>query len=148
MRPVCNMHQLVERHTAAVNFLHIVPHGVTVDDVLAPSYWANAWKRFEGKERSTVDFIAEDGSWELYARIVKVGEGKVIFRVLRDWMEPNANAEVPEGYRVEFISENGWRGIDPTGAVIVDKQPERGFALDVVLEHATATAPKRKKAAA
>jgi hypothetical protein len=142
------MHQLVERHTRCINFLHEVPHGVTFDQVRENAYWANAWKRFQGKEMSTVDFIAEDGSWEAQVRIVRVTEGKVEFRVLHEWKEEAAISEVPKGYRVEFISENGWRAFDPNNALVIDKQAQRNWALEAALDHATAAAPKRQKSAA
>jgi hypothetical protein len=145
---VCNPHQIVERQTQSINFLHKVPHGLVLDDVLAHAYWANAWKRFEGKECSTVDFLAEDGTWEAYARVTRVVEGRVTFRILHHWQEDPVSIEIPEGYRVEFLSDNGWRALDPNGTIIIANQPQRGDVMNAALEHATAFAPKRKKVAA
>ena len=150
MSTICSPHQIVEKHVHVVSFFHKVPHGVTPHEVLEPSssYWANAWKRFEGREMSTVEFLAEDGSWDAEVRVLKVEDGKVHFRVLREWREPASDLEVPEGYRVEFIAENGWRAIDPAGTVIKDRMPAKTDVLTAALDHATAYAPKRRKVAA
>lgn len=149
MSTICSPHQIVEKHVHVIQFFLKVPHGVTPQEVLDPasSFWANAWKRFEGREGSTVDFLAEDGSWDAEARVLKVDDGKVHFRILRDWREPASDIEVPKGYRVEFIAEHGWRAIDPAGTVVADRRPAKTDVLTAALDHATAYAPKRNKAA-
>lgn len=150
MSKICSPHEIVEKHVHVVQFFHRVPHGLSPDGVFGDgtTYWANAWKRFEGKESSTVEFLAEDGSWEAEARILKAEPGKVQFRVLRLWREEPTGIETPEGYRVEFIAESGWRAVDPAGSVVIAARAMKAEALTAALDHATAYSPKRKKAAA
>lgn len=149
MTIACTSHQIVERHVAAVNFFHSVPHGVTLDTVIGhgSTYWVNAWKRFEGREGSTLDILAEDGSFDAHARILKVTEGKVTFRLLREWHEERSDLEVPKGYRVEFVAGRGWRALDPASAIVIEARPQKIDALIAALDHATAYAPKRQKVA-
>lgn len=65
------------------SFTHIAKHGETIDDVLAPSYWAHVapqMSRFD-----IVEVIADDGSYEVVFRVISAEKSAMKFRVLAVW---------------------------------------------------------------
>lgn len=136
--PVCSPHALRDRHSVCLDMVHIVPSGLSLDDVLAPSYWRNAWKVLERKEMSTIELISDDNTWEARVRVLAVSEGVVKLRVVSKW-EPEKKAgpkpAAPDGYRVEFISGKGWRAVDPAG-VEIGTEPTEPEAITLAQAHA------------
>lgn len=108
----------------------VVPAGVTLKDVLEPSFWAHAATEIDRRFRNhRIEVIAEDGSFDVDLRVLKVGERMVSVRLLRE--APNtkggvadisAEQELP---RIDFVrgrgDNAGWRVLDATGQVYSDR---------------------------
>lgn len=135
-KPVCHAHQIQEEHSVVLTMLHVTPAGVSLDDVLEPSYWANTWKLFENRSNSTIQFIAEDNQWEARVRVLSAKGGVMKFRILSKFEEAVSLKEaVPEGYTVEHMTEKGWRVVDPAGSVIASEEARKSDALTIAVEH-------------
>ncbi len=130
-------------YDAAVMLRYIAPVGHTLDDCRRPDYWRNVVKE-AGQQRilgrhawNRIEILAEDGTWEAELRVLSAGDGLVHTRVLRAWnAETKTEAPAPNGYTVEYISGNGWRAIDPGGAILTEKRTARDDALRAAELHA------------
>lgn len=144
--PACSFHQLQERASAVIQFLHVVPPGISLETALSRDYWRNAWKLLETKPRSTIDLIADDNAWEATVRILSAKDGDVQFRIITEWhAEKVSKAAIPEGYRVEHMTGKGWRALDPVGVIVVEGVPVEAEAVASAQEHATAPAAKKSR---
>lgn len=136
----CAPHDLMERQSAVVSFLHVVPGGVTLDQALAETYWRNAWKLLEHKRNSTIDLLADDGAWEATVRVVSSGGPHVRFRVLSRWAAPKPQ-QVPAGYAVQHLPREGWRVLAPDKSVLASGEPGEHEAVEAAVAHARRFAP-------
>ena len=130
---------------AAIIYRYIAPPGVSLDDCLKPDYWRNnirelARAREPGKPAfNRLEILASDGTWEADVRVMDAADGLVTLRLLRRWpeaaVEKQPEQPVPEGYRVEFIDNNGWRALEPGGTTLTEKRTTRDEALRRAIEH-------------
>ena len=141
---------------ASITWRYLAPAGVTLEMCQAPDYWGNcvrelAQQRVFGRNSwNKIELIAEDGTWEAELRVLSVKDGLVHTRVLRVWPEQPAiaakpaapPAQVPAGYTVEHIPENGWRALDRKGNVIIEKQSVEDDALKAAITHAKKASSK------
>lgn len=130
---------LKQKHSALLEFVHIVPPGVTLETALSSSYWRNAWKVLEGKKYSTIDLLADDGSFDVTVRILDATATSMEFRVVREWepkRAPGRKPNVPNGYTVEHLPDQGWRAVAPDGTVLIEKKASEDDALKAALNHA------------
>ncbi len=130
---------------AALFWRHVVPPGVTLEMVRRPDYWRNvvrecAQSRVAGRTPwNRLEVICEDGTWEAELRILSAADGLVQTRVIREWhaeAKPGRKPQVPEGYVVEFIRDNGWRALDPNGVVLSSRLPVEDDAIRAAATHA------------
>lgn len=132
------------KSSAVLEFFHVVPSGISLETALGASYWRNAWKVLEDKKYSTINLIADDGAFDVTARLLAIDAHSVEWRVLREWepkRAPGRKPSVPEGYVVEHLPGDGWRAVAPDGSVLVAKKASEDDALRAALTHS-------KKAAA
>jgi hypothetical protein len=132
---------------AAITYRYIAPLGVTLDEVMVPTYWRNNIRdlsrtREPGKSAfNRIEILAADGTWEADVRVMDAADGIATLRLLRVWPENGANAakepevSAPDGYRVEFIENNGWRALEPGGNMLIEKRTTRDEALKRAQEH-------------
>lgn len=107
----------------------IAPSGTTLDDVAAPTWLRHYAKSF--RKNDLVEIVAEDGSFDVIARVVSVLSGQVRLRPLFAWADNVAPVETrtegaasaPDGVSVDFNSKQGWRVVADAGDVIA-----KGFA--------------------
>jgi hypothetical protein len=132
---------------ASMTWRYTAPAGHSLQDCLRPDYWQNSVREL-GMQRvlgrhafNRIEILAEDGTWEAELRVMSIDKGLVTTRLLRKWFaEKSASSDAPElsapaGYKVEHITGNGWRALDPKGQILIEKQTERGKALLVAVEH-------------
>lgn len=113
---------------------------------MKPDYWRNnirelARGRETGKPAfNRIEIMAADGTWEADLRVMEAADGLATLRLLRRWPEvATAKAEpveAPDGYRVEFIDNNGWRALEPGGHTLTEKRTTRDEAMRRAVEHA------------
>jgi len=113
---------------------------------MKPDYWRNnirelARGRETGKPAfNRLEILASDGTWEADLRVMEAADGLVTLRLLRRWpeslVEKQPEQPVPEGYRVEFIDNNGWRALEPGGHTLTEKRTTRDEAMRRAVEHA------------
>ena len=127
------------------SFFAVVPHDVTIDDVLAPRFWAHHVARLP--IHSIVEVVSVDGQFDLEMRVVSSGIGFVKMRVLRRWERtelPKADKvpevtmdDLPEGYEVSFAPKKMWRAFikDPLQE-IRSGLASREHAIAAAIEHA------------
>lgn len=142
--PVCQPHDIKERNSALVSFFHIVPAGISLDQVLAPSYWRNAWKMFERRVHSTIDLVADDGAWEAKVRVTAVAENVVRLRVLSRWTPEAPIKEAPDGVKIEHLPSFGWRAVAADGVTLAEGLPSRDEAIAAASTSGRASAAPRK----
>ena len=125
---------------AAVQLRYMVPADHAADDLLRPDYWRNVTReagqqRVPGKHAwNTIRALAEDGSWMLDLLVISVRDGVVHVRELARWDWRGTEA-APTGYTVEHIRDNGWRAIEPGGAVIAERRTSRDEAVIEAKKH-------------
>jgi hypothetical protein len=146
-KPAASPHQLQDSRSVKLELFHVVPSGLSLDAVLDPSYWRNAWKVLDGKTNSTIELVAEDGAWEAMARVLSAKDGIVKLRVVSKWEADRSKASVPDGFKVEFIPGKGWRALDTDNTVIVDGEPAEADAIAAAVARAKKYAAPRKSAA-
>jgi len=130
----------------SMTYRYMAPLGHTLEMVSHPEYWKNNARECKHTRISSrnawnkIEVIAMDGSWEAELRIMAVSEaGHVETRCIREWQEagkPGRKPQLPEGYKVEIIPEQGWRALDRFGAIIAQKLPIESKALEAALDHA------------
>jgi hypothetical protein len=130
---------------AAVTWRYLAPGGHTLEMCQRPDYWRNC-SREVGQQRvlgrhawNRIEIISEDGTWEAELRVLSVANGLVQTRLLREWtapQKPGRKPNVPDGYKVEHISGNGWRALDAHGAPVVVNQTTEDDALRAAYAHA------------
>ena len=127
-----------QRSSSILEFVIIVPGGVSLDTALSASYWRNAWKVMENRRYSEVTFISDDGAFDVTARLLAIDATTVEWRVIREW-EPKRAAgrkpNVPDGYVVEHLPGDGWRAVAPDGSIIVAKKSTESDALSAALTY-------------
>lgn len=130
---------------AAISYRYIAPPGLTLEDCLKRDFWRNnarelARSREPGKPSfNKIEILASDGSWEATVRVMEVADGLAELRLLHRWpeqaIEKVAETPPPDGYRVEFIEDNGWRALEPGGTMLTEKRTTRDEALRRAIEH-------------
>lgn len=130
---------------AAVTWRYFAPPGVTLEMCQRPDYWRNCLREL-GQQRvngrhawNKIEIIAEDGTWEADLRVLSVSDGLVRTRLLREWnapARPGRKPNVPEGYIVEHVPNNGWRALDPKGAIIAANLTIEDDAVRAAATHA------------
>ena len=112
--------------------------------------WRNAWKVLEHRILSTIDLVAEDGEWEASVRVLQATPTVMKFRVLSQWQPDAKDAarKAPDGVKVEFITEAGWRALFGDGTVIAERLPTRLDAIDAACAHVRPMTPPQPKKAA
>lgn len=130
---------------AAATWRYMAPPGHSLEMCQRPDYWRNCLREL-GQQRiggrhawNKIEIIAEDGTWEAELRVVAVGDGLVQTRLLREWSAPKTPGRkpaLPDGYRVEHIEGNGWRALDPNGAIVRDKLQTEEMAVRAASQHA------------
>lgn len=130
---------------ASLTWRHIAPVGITLEHVTDLTYWKNVTREL-GQSRvvgrnpfNKIEVIAEDGTWEAVLRVLSVQDGLVRVRVLSHWeaeRRPGRKPNLPDGYVVEFIPQNGWRALDPKGGIIAAGEALEDDALRAAASHA------------
>lgn len=131
-------------YDACVTWRYFAPAGVTLEMVQRPDYWRNVTREL-GQQRITgknawnkIEVLAEDGSWEAELRVLSVEAGLVHTRVIREWTPkatPGRKPNLPDGYIVEHVPNNGWRALDPNGEPIASKKPTEEDAIRAAAAH-------------
>ncbi len=62
-----------------------VPAKFTLDDFLDPSFWRHITFL---RPNDRLELVAEDGSWDVDARVVSASPGFAVLRALREWRAP------------------------------------------------------------
>ena len=131
---------------AAVQMRYMVPADHAPDDLLRPAYWKNVTReagqqRVPGKHAwNTIRALCDDGSWMIDLLIISVATDAVHVRELTRWDWRSTKA-APAGYTVEHVRDNGWRAIEPGGAVIAEKLTARDNAVGAAEAHAEKVRP-------
>lgn len=125
------IHDVRDATSVRVMFHVKVPKEIKLEQALSKPFWSNAYKLLERKPLSLVELIAEDGSWEAEVRVLAVDDvGNIRFRILRHWQAQEIKKDaLPKGYRVEFVRDNGWRCIDPSGQQVGGYEPAETDAV-------------------
>lgn len=131
---------------ASITWRYIAPAGHTLEMCQVAEYWRNnakecAQSRISGiNPWNKIEIIAEDGSWEAVLRILSVKDGLVETRLLSQWPASPAKTErkpeLPKGFRVEHVANNGWRTFDTYNEVIAQKLATEVQAIEAAIEHA------------
>ena len=83
-----------------------IPSKFTIDDVFDPSFWRHA-NMLRPNDR--LELVAEDGSWDLDARVVNASAGFAVLRLLRVWKAPTEALQGDVGEpTVAFVPQSGW----------------------------------------
>jgi hypothetical protein len=127
-----------------------VPPGWTIEELLDPNAWAHHISKFHRND--LVEFVAEDGAFDVTARVVDVRDGQVFFRVLLKWTDEAsakaaestdaaASEEPPEGYKVDRTPRTGWRAVRLVdGREVGRHYADRSEAIAAALDHSKAIA--------
>lgn len=100
------------------NFVRIhmsanVPAGTTLEEVLAPTYWANHAYRL--KPGAVIEILSEDFTLDCELRVLEIGPTFAKVRVLRNYTEKavpkkSAPAEVADEVKVDYANKTDrWR---------------------------------------
>lgn len=138
---------------ASITWRYVAPPGVSLEMCQRPEYWSQvtrecSQRRVAGRPSwNRIEIIADDGSWEADLRILAVDApaGRVFTRTIREWHEkkrPGRKASLPDGFRVEHITERGWRVVDDRGVVLISEVTIEQDAVDF----AVAASAKREVA--
>lgn len=135
---------LQPQQDANITWLYFAPPGHTLEMCQRPDYLRNVLRECGQQRQPTkhawnkIEIIAEDGTWEAELRITSVADGLVTTRALRVWRDPKAadKPATPKGYKTEHVPSNGWRSLDPAGAVIVEKKQTEIEAIRAAIDHA------------
>jgi hypothetical protein len=141
----CRPSQLQIAHERRYHFYHVAPASVTLEQVCEPTYWRTVSRDLGRQPWALIEVVCDDGTWEADLRVYAVGDGyaKVRVRAKYEYAGPiGRRPKEPDGYRIEHVSGQGWRAIDPAGDVIVQNQAVRDEAIRIASAHA------RQKAAA
>ena len=143
--PECKPNGIEVLNDAAITLRHIAPPGITLEMVQRPDYWRNVIREV-GQQRivgrhafNRIEVLAQDGSWEAELRVMSAADGLATTRLLREWhapTKPGRKPSLPEGYIVEHIANNGWRGLDPNGAIVAALLTTEDEAIRAVANHA------------
>jgi hypothetical protein len=139
MDPVCAYHEIQETPSAIKQWFHVVAPGTTFEQATDSRYWRNVWQMLQNKQHSTIDLVADDGSWEAKVRVLYVADGIVKFRTIYhlDLASKATKAlDVPPKYRIEHLAKSGWRAIDPAGTVVASNEPTKDDAIRAAAQHA------------
>lgn len=129
---------------ASITWRYLAPAGVTLEMCKRTDYWRNVVReagqtRTGGRQSwNKIEIIAEDGTWEAELRVLSAAEGLVHTRVIREWFataRPGRKPTVPDGFRVEFVPNNGWRALDDHGAVVAERLPVEEDAIRAAAAH-------------
>jgi hypothetical protein len=102
-------------------FVGFVPHGVTIDDVLKPSFWAHVAQRFV-PFRTYIDVIAEDSSW--VARLLVTGADRnwaTVHKIYHHQLTENKQEEPESDFEVNFAPQQKWRIIRKSDREVIQK---------------------------
>jgi hypothetical protein len=128
------------------NHLIPVPPGWTLDELLDPNAWVHHIGKFS--KFDLVEFVEENGAFDVIARVVRVENGQVFFRVLTKVVDSVVVADmqaaaaktaedVPEGYKVDRTPRTGWRVTRiADGREIGRNYANRSEAILAATEHA------------
>ena len=121
------------------------PVGTKLDDVKDPG-WLSHHTR-ELKPDALLEIVAEDGSFDVTARVFVVAPGYVGLRLLSVWQseavdEPEA---VDGDWSYSFAGPQRFRVVAPNGEVFAKDIPTKAEAI-AVMERAKADAAKAKAA--
>ena len=132
------------QHDASITWRYFAPSGVTLDMCQRPDFWRNVTKEL-GQQRvngrhawNKIEILAEDGTWEAELRVLSVSAGLVHTRLLREWhaaVKPGRRPQVPDGYQIEHIPNNGWRVLGPNGAPVATNLPVEDEAIRAASAH-------------
>lgn len=81
MSPINNIYPLA---TGRLTFIATIPHGVKLEDILKPDYWANVTKKLTA-HKSHIEADWEDGTRLVVLRVVGVGTNFAKVRVIQDF---------------------------------------------------------------
>lgn len=123
------------------NYTVYVMPDVTIEDVLAPSFWVEHAKTFRAWPRSLVRVVACSGEWELQLRSADVAaNGAVHMDQLWEWRAPAEKLpELPDRYRVE-LKENGWAVLAPGGILLREGIVRQIVACRIAMNHSHTSA--------
>ena len=127
-----------------------IPRKWSLENVLDPEFW-RLQTRF--KVNDILDLIAEDGTWDVTARVVQADRGGyLVLRLLRVW-RADADAvqsDVTGEAHVELVPNSGWVLFSGDGSPIArfSTQDSANAALANLPEPAAEPAPGAVSAAA
>ena len=102
-------------------FVAFAAHGVTIDDVTEPGYWAHVAEKFQ-PFRTYIDVVAEDGSW--YAKLFVIASERNWAKVDVVYHKSVGKKEVakPESnYDVNFAPAQKWRVVRKSDKEVMAK---------------------------
>jgi len=145
-KPEARPGSLEVAHDAAILWRHIAPAGTSMDDVLEPSYFRNnirecVQQRVPGRNAwNKIEVIAEDASYYMQLIVVSVGADTVTTHpIIKERIAkgaPGRKPNVPDGYKVEFIPQSGWRAMAPNGFLVAEKMTIEDEAIRAAAGHA------------
>lgn len=139
----CRSHELVPLAQATYEFLHVVPRGVGLKQVMHPDYWRAAASLLEAKKFATIDLVCDDNTWEARVRVIGVADGIVRLRVLYTHEHKASGQKAPPGYVVEHMPTVGWRALDPNGSIVCTGEALEDDAIRNAIVHAAAVSARR-----
>jgi hypothetical protein len=141
-KPECRPTELLIASERRYHFFHIAPAGVTLDQVLEPTYWKSVTLDLKRSKWPMIEVVCDDGKWEANLRVYSVGDGFAKTRVLQQWDftgKAGRKPIAPEGYKIEHIPKNGWRALTPGGEIVAEYLPVEEEAIRAAATHARET---------
>lgn len=107
----------------------IAPHGTTLDDVKHPEWLMHHVKALAVND--LLEIVAEDGTFDVLARVMTLAPGYVGLRILNAW-EASATADYLEdapGATISFTPRTRWRVIATNGETVIRDLPTEADAI-------------------
>lgn len=136
-KKLCAAGGVTPKRDCTADYRHMVPDGVTLDDVLNPEYWRNVTKELgwsitkNKKSYNGVECIAVDGSWECYLRVMDVDTGYAKVRLLwkyEDVSVVTGATGLPKGHKLEHV-DDGWRVLGPNNDIVARDHATKADAI-------------------
>jgi hypothetical protein len=129
---------------------YTAPHGVPLEIVKAPDYWAHLARKV--RRGDTIEVLAEDGAYDCTYRVVSIMGLLVHLRPLREWIAdgsaPAATAGtdvqiVTDRARVKFIprGDHKWRVENAAGEVVSKGHETRESAEAAMAQYLASLGP-------
>ncbi len=115
-----------------------VPNGVTLDEILAPAFWANVGFKLSRFDR--IEVLSEDGYFDCELRVIDARRTDAVVKLIRAPLDvaplPVADAGEKDLPRVQWAGpQHKFRVLDEAGAVYADNIASKDEANDKLAEY-------------